>query len=175
MRPQEVYTDERIYIPERDAREPARVLRMLFRDGGGGWHELTVMAPAQVISLQDLPPEVLEAPVFQTPVRAGGGDAAVAAAAPTHAAPIVSAPASELVGGIHPLVSAPAVAGLAGSATEVTGAAAAGAPSWSTTDGSHAPAVAVASAVSSANTWEQALETEAQKLLAGGSPRYGIR
>ena len=46
VRPQEVYTDERIYIPERDAREPARVLRMLFRDGGGGWHELTVMAPA---------------------------------------------------------------------------------------------------------------------------------
>ena len=131
-------------------------------------HWLTVMAPAQVISLQDLPPEVLEAPVFQTPVRAGGGDAA--AAAPTHAAPIVSAPASELVGGIHPLVSAPAVAGLGGSATEVTGAAAAGAPSWSTTDGSHAPAVAVASAVSSANTWEQALETEAQKLLAGGQP-----
>ncbi len=46
VRPQEVYTDERIHIPERDAREPARVLRMLFRDGGGGWHELTVMAPA---------------------------------------------------------------------------------------------------------------------------------
>ena len=46
VRPQEVYTDERIYIPERDAREPVRVLRMLFRDGGGGWHELTVMAPA---------------------------------------------------------------------------------------------------------------------------------
>mgnify|MGYP001126939226 CR=1 FL=1 len=46
VRPQEVYTDERIYIPERDAREPARVLRMLFRDGGGRWHELTVMAPA---------------------------------------------------------------------------------------------------------------------------------
>ena len=133
-------------------------------------HWLTVMAPAQVISLQDLPPEVLEAPAFQTPVRAGGGDAAVAAAAPTHAAPIVSAPASELVGGIHPLVSAPAVAGLAGSATEVTGAAAAGAPSWSTTDGSHAPAAAIASTGSSANTWEQALETEAQKLLAGGQP-----
>ncbi|MFN7154471.1 MAG: nitrogen regulation protein NR(I) [Acidovorax sp.] len=133
-------------------------------------HWLTVMAPAQVISLQDLPPEVLEAPVYQSPVRAGGGDAAAAVAAPMHTAPIVSAPASELVGGIHPLVSAPAVAGLGGSATAVIGAAAAGAPSWSGADGAHAPAAPIAAAASSPNTWEQALETEAQKLLAGGQP-----
>ncbi len=46
VRPKELFSDEKIYIPERDAREPARVLRTLFRDGEGGWHELTVMTPS---------------------------------------------------------------------------------------------------------------------------------
>lgn len=45
VRPKEHYSDEKIYIPSRDAREPARVLRTLFRDGTGAWHELTVMTP----------------------------------------------------------------------------------------------------------------------------------
>ncbi len=133
-------------------------------------HWLTVMAPAQVISLQDLPPEVLEAPVYQSPARAGGGDTAAAVAVPTHTAPLVSVPPSELVGGVHPLVSAPAVAGLGGSAAAAIGAAAAGASSWSAAEAAHAPAAPIAAATSSPNTWEQALETEAQRLLAGGQP-----
>lgn len=45
VRPKEHYSDEKIYIPSRDARESARVLRTLFRDGNGAWHELTVMTP----------------------------------------------------------------------------------------------------------------------------------
>ncbi|MBU0748116.1 MAG: nitrogen regulation protein NR(I) [Gammaproteobacteria bacterium] len=130
-------------------------------------HWLTVMAPAQVISLQDLPPEVLEAPMYQLPVRAEQSAAAVSAA--TQTAPIVSVPAPELVGGIHPAASAPTTASVGASAgTTMTGAAAlAGAPSWSVPDAHATPGMV---AVSTAHTWEQALEVEAQKLLAGGQP-----
>jgi two-component system, NtrC family, nitrogen regulation response regulator GlnG len=130
-------------------------------------HWLTVMAPAQVISLQDLPPEVLEAPMYQLPVRAEQSAAAVSAA--TQTAPIVSVPAPELVGGIHPAASAPTTASVgASAATTMTGAAAlAGAPSWSVPDAHATPGMV---AVSTAHTWEQALEVEAQKLLAGGQP-----
>ena len=138
-------------------------------------HWLTVMAPAQVISLQDLPPEVLEAPVLPSPVRAGGGDTAAAVAVPTHpapavSAPAVSAPAPKLVGGVHPLAPAPAGFGWGGAASAAVATTAAAAPSWSTSDGTIAPAAAIGAAVSSANTWEQALDGEAQKLLAGGHP-----
>ncbi len=122
-------------------------------------HWLTVMAPAQVISLQDLPPEVLEAPVYQPPVRATAGAEPVAATVTSMpvaplapVAPVVQS-APELVGGLHPAapVSIPVPAS--------TPAAAA---SWS--------ADAVAAPVAAAHSWEQALETEAQKLLAGGQP-----
>lgn len=41
----ERYSDEEIFIPERDDKEPARVLRKVFRDGAGQWRELTVMTP----------------------------------------------------------------------------------------------------------------------------------
>lgn len=44
-RSHESYTDEEIYIPERDDEEPARVLRTIFRDRDGRWFELTVMTP----------------------------------------------------------------------------------------------------------------------------------
>ena len=40
-RPQTVFSDEQVYIPERDNEEPARVLRMMFRDRAGQWRELT--------------------------------------------------------------------------------------------------------------------------------------
>jgi len=122
-------------------------------------HWLTVMAPAQVISLQDLPPEVLEAPVYQPPVRATAGAEPVAATVTSMpvaplapVAPVVQ-PAPELVGGLHPAapVSIP-----------VPASAPAAAASWS--------ADAVAAPVAAAHSWEQALETEAQKLLAGGQP-----
>src|SRR3990167_967062 len=59
-------------------------------------HWLTVMAPAQVISVQDLPPEVLEAPLL-------GAGAAVLAAPPV-------APAMPVDAALHP---SPALAGLA--------------------------------------------------------------
>ncbi|KRB41806.1 nitrogen regulation protein NR(I) [Acidovorax sp. Root70] len=122
-------------------------------------HWLTVMAPAQVISLQDLPPEVLEAPVYQPPVRAtAGAEPAAATVTSMPVAPLASVapvaqPAPELVGGLHPAapVSAP-----------VPVSAPAAVPSWS--------ADAVGAPVATAHSWEQALETEAQKLLAGGQP-----
>ena len=41
----ERYSDEEIFIPERDDKEPARVLRMMFRDRAGQWRELTVTSP----------------------------------------------------------------------------------------------------------------------------------
>ena len=122
-------------------------------------HWLTVMAPAQVISLQDLPPEVLEAPVYQPPVRATAGAEPAAAAVTSMpvaplapVAPVVQS-APELVGGLHPAapVSIP-----------VHVSAPVAAASWS--------ADAVAAPVAAAHSWEQALETEAQKLLAGGQP-----
>ncbi|OYD48514.1 nitrogen regulation protein NR(I) [Acidovorax kalamii] len=124
-------------------------------------HWLTVMAPAQVISLQDLPPEVLEAPVYQPPVRATPGAepaatvtsmpvAPLAAVVPVAQAPAAPQPASDMVGGLHhPAVPAPMPAA---------------APSWS------ADAVAAAAPAAAVHSWEQALETEAQKLLAGGQP-----
>lgn len=122
-------------------------------------HWLTVMAPAQVISLQDLPPEVLEAPVYQPPVRAtAGAEPAAATVTSMPVAPLapvapVAQPAPELVGGLHPAaqVSAP-----------VSASAPAAVAPWS--------ADAAAAPVAAAHSWEQALETEAQKLLAGGQP-----
>ena len=45
-RQHERYTDEEIFIPERDEEEPARVLRKTFRDAAGRWYELTVMTPS---------------------------------------------------------------------------------------------------------------------------------
>ena len=122
-------------------------------------HWLTVMAPAQVISLQDLPPEVLEAPVYQPPVRAtAGAEPAATTVTSMPVAPLapvapVAQPAPELVGGLHP--AAPV-------STPVPASAPAAAASWS--------ADAVAAPVAAAHSWEQALETEAQKLLAGGQP-----
>ena len=122
-------------------------------------HWLTVMAPAQVISLQDLPPEVLEAPVYQPPVRAtAGAEPAATTVTSMPVAPLapvapVAQPAPELVGGLSPAapVSIP-----------VPASSPAAAASWS--------ADAVAAPVAAAHSWEQALETEAQKLLAGGQP-----
>ena len=131
-------------------------------------HWLTVMAPAQVISLQDLPPEVLEAPVYQPPVRAGGGELSVGKmAAPL--APLVSMPSSEMVEGMHPAVAVPAVALVPGA--YMAAGAAMSAPavsSWPAAD-ADVDATAAADAVG-VRGWEQALEAEVQTLLAGGQP-----
>ncbi|MCO5358268.1 nitrogen regulation protein NR(I) [Acidovorax kalamii] len=124
-------------------------------------HWLTVMAPAQVISLQDLPPEVLEAPVYQPPVRATPGAepaatvtsmpvAPLAAVVPVVQAPAAPQPPAEMVGGLHPAGPVPASMPAA-------------VPSWSAD-------AAVAAPAATAHSWEQALEAEAQKLLAGGQP-----
>ena len=119
-------------------------------------HWLTVMAPAQVISLQDLPPEVLEAPVYQPPVRATAGAEPAATTVTSipvaQLAPVapVAQPAPELVGGLHPPAAPVSI--------PVPVSAPVAAASWS------------ADAVAAAQSWEQALETEAQKLLAGGQP-----
>jgi len=53
----ERYSDEEIFIPERDDEEPARVLRKVFRDGAGQWRELTVMTPT--IEKDDLRESIL--------------------------------------------------------------------------------------------------------------------
>ena len=103
-------------------------------------HWLTVMAPAQTISLQDLPPEVLEAPVFQPPARA-----ALAEPSPVLAHAPLAVPEQALA---PPAATTPATA-----------------PAWSPVE---APPAALQ--VHGHASWEQGLETEAQKLLAGGQP-----
>lgn len=45
-RSDERYSDEKIFIPERDDREQARVLRKTFRAADDRWYELTVMTPS---------------------------------------------------------------------------------------------------------------------------------
>ncbi|ART48877.1 nitrogen regulation protein NR(I) [Acidovorax carolinensis] len=112
-------------------------------------HWLTVMAPAQVITLQDLPPEVLESPVYQAPARTVATPAAPFASVvadrpePLHAAP-APAPASGTV---------PVFAPQSGGDLSVNEGA--------------APVPGNANAAANGG-WEHALETEAQKLLAGG-------
>ncbi len=122
-------------------------------------HWLTVMAPAQVISLQDLPPEVLEAPVFQAPARAAVADGHAAAPQPVIAMPVAAiAHPPEMVGGLH---------AVAPSAPQFVAAAPAAA--WAADTAAIGVAVPAASA-SPVLSWEQALEAEAQKLLSGGQP-----
>lgn len=146
-------------------------------------HWLTVMAPAQVISQQDLPPEVLEAPVNPSAQRAGAtGDLAGAQQAPAsaaagsvYAANAASAAPGERVGGLHPPVPSGAAstgttAGYGANANSTaawSGAVDGGAPSSA---GVATAAVGGAPGAGAVNTWEQALETEAQRLLAGGQP-----
>ena len=43
--PEERYTDEEIYLPDIDEKEPGRVLRTIFRDASDRWFELTVSTP----------------------------------------------------------------------------------------------------------------------------------
>ena len=136
-------------------------------------HWLTVMAPAQTVSTQDLPPEVLEAVAPRGAVASAGagaapvpvlGSPAVVAPALASAEPAVPAPFasySTAVPGAGPMASADA------SAT-ATASAAAG-----LAHGGMSPPIAdFASAAhplaASPLNWEQSLEVEAQKLLASG-------
>ena len=122
-------------------------------------HWLTVMAPAQVISLQDLPPEVLEAPLYTPPQRlvaepvAGGAATSPASTVPGVAAPAPAQPPEPPGAAVAPMASAsvsPAVP-----FAEAAPSAAGASGSLPTVD---------------AGTWEQALENEAHKLLLGGQP-----
>ncbi|GKS87379.1 nitrogen regulation protein NR(I) [Acidovorax sp. SUPP1855] len=114
-------------------------------------HWLTVMAPAQVISLQDLPPEVLEAPVAATPL-----EAAAAFPEPRSEAPVstLASPASQ---GTAPAISAAAALPRE---DRVFAAPALGA--------AIPPAGASQVILADPPGWEQALEAEAHKLLSGG-------
>jgi two-component system, NtrC family, nitrogen regulation response regulator GlnG len=126
-------------------------------------HWLTVMAPAQVISQQDLPPEVLEAPLTQPAHRAGSASEGSAALSspPGQSSHGAAQPAEKVGGLVHPsaVLAAPAAPMSAVPAGGVASL------SWAETPDGSSPAHALAG---HAPTWEQALETEAQKLLAGG-------
>ncbi|MBH2043986.1 MAG: nitrogen regulation protein NR(I) [Comamonadaceae bacterium] len=119
-------------------------------------HWLTVMAPAQVISLQDLPPEVLESPIDQAPQAS---TRTVAAPAPV-AATVAERP--------EPLDAAPALASASGAVS--AGAVAVAVPVVAP-GGTAVLAVAEGAAQLPAagnGGWEHALEAEVQRLLAGG-------
>ena len=126
-------------------------------------HWLTVMAPAQVISLQDLPPEVLEAPVYQPTTRG------------------VPGPAAAVVAERHESLEVATIATVAsGTATESVPQATAGsgATHLSRDDGAapvngYGGANVTINGTANGTTnggWEHALESEAQRLLAGGQP-----
>ncbi len=128
-------------------------------------HWLTVMAPAQVISLQDLPPEVLDSPPGAEYAAAGAeareasgpssGTVDGAMATPAHAALRDERPVAWPPG----LTATGHGAGSGGFAPASPSGSAAAMPSAAT-----APGAGMADAAG----WEPALEAEAQKLLAAG-------
>ena len=126
-------------------------------------HWLTVMAPAQVISVQDLPPEVLEAPALEAPASAPAAASGAATLAPTTAAP--AAPVAPVAAAF---AAPPSPAPLAASTPAgVWGTAAAAVPlaaQPASVNGTRAAAAEGAGA----GDWERWLEAEAQKLLASG-------
>jgi two-component system nitrogen regulation response regulator GlnG len=130
-------------------------------------HWLTVMAPAQVISLQDLPPEVLEAPLVSAATAAPAAVHEPALAVPAAAVP-VTAPAAAAPADWQPAGSTPAAAYVAPASVAPMGAAAEryDAPGLA----SLAPAAPALQAPVVAQGWEHSLESDAQKLLASGQP-----
>ncbi|WP_440108804.1 nitrogen regulation protein NR(I) [Acidovorax sp. BL-A-41-H1] len=142
-------------------------------------HWLTVMAPAQVISVQDLPPEVLESPVYQPvlrpqpermPAEHDALPAAPAAAMPGAPVASVDVRAGELpVAGSR--VVAPAYAnGSAAASVHAHSGSAASADAAGLALSAGDMAVAPAIAAHGNNGWEHSLELEAQRLLSGGQP-----
>ena len=122
-------------------------------------HWLTVMAPAQVISLQDLPPEVLEAPLVSAAVAAPTAVHEPALAVPAAAVP-VAAPADWQPAGVTLVAAyaAPASVSPLGAAAERSDAS------------GLAPAALAPQAPAAVLGWEHSLESDAQKLLASGQP-----
>ena len=130
-------------------------------------HWLTVMAPAQTISLQDLPPEVLDAPVqaAQSGAPADPAPGAATAEAPPRSADPASAPAS------------PAFPWAGVGSAAATGAAVAAATGGALPTGDDGVSTASAGAGTAATPavgpgpgWEHSLEAEAQRMLLGGQP-----
>ncbi len=125
-------------------------------------HWLTVMAPAQVISVQDLPPEVLEAPDQPVPVQVVAQDGPATAAIPSVVME-ASAPVPSLLSPSVPPAASP---------TESPGG-----DAWAVPAPALLPPERLALAVSTdecaaaaACSWEQALAIAAQALLASGQP-----
>lgn len=103
-------------------------------------HWLTVMAPAQVVEVKDLPPEVLSS------VGTAAVEAAASAPVP---APMVAVPTGAEVPAHTPAPVAVALAAPAGPAVEL-------------------PVVAPTNGASSPLSWESGLQAEAQALLEAG-------
>ena len=133
-------------------------------------HWLTVMAPAQVISVQDLPPEVLESPVHPSTTRVPAeplvapAPLSKPAAADERRDEAVSLP----VGSVEPLPTHGTGGSAAAAASAFAGMAApAPAP---VPAASPDPAAAGSAALQGGIGWELSLELEAQRLLSGGQP-----
>ena len=125
-------------------------------------HWLTVMAPAQVISAQDLPPEVLDAPLAQAQSLHGGAAAPAGLAAPEQTLPAGASHVADYAAA----APVPAASPFAQGGTPGAFAAPAAAVSHPVADGVPASPGAAAAGVQAG--WEQALEAEAQRMLVGG-------
>ncbi|WP_343592832.1 nitrogen regulation protein NR(I) [Paracidovorax wautersii] len=123
-------------------------------------HWLTVMAPAQVISAQDLPPEVLDAPLAQAQSLSGGAAAPAALDQPMPAA------GTSHVADYAAAAPVPAAAAFAQGVAPGVFAAPVAPVSHPVADGMPASFGAAAAGVQAG--WEQALEAEAQRMLLGG-------
>ena len=128
-------------------------------------HWLTVMAPAQVISLQDLPPEVLEVPVNPAALVQGAPAAPSAVPAADVASPQVTSAHGEPAS-VVPVTHAADAHSPVLPVAPVHAAASAHRPDDLSPAGYAVPAVAAGPAMG----WEQSLECDAQKLLATGQP-----
>ena len=125
-------------------------------------HWLTVMAPAQVISAQDLPPEVLDAPLAQAQSLSGGAAAPAGLAAPEQTLPAGTSHVADYAAAAPVPAASPFVQG------GTPGAFAAPAASISHPVADGVPASPGAAAAGVQAGWEQALEAEAQRMLVGG-------
>ena len=125
-------------------------------------HWLTVMAPAQVISVQDLPPEVLEAPALEAPASAPAANGAATLA------PATAAPAAPVAPVAAAFAAPPSPAPLAASTPAGAWGTAAAAVPLAAQPASVNGTRAAAAEGAGAGDWERWLEAEAQKLLASG-------
>ena len=136
-------------------------------------HWLTVMAPAQTVSTQDLPPEVLEAPVTRDAVvRTVASDAPALGAGVPAVATAAAVPAAEFAATVPSFSPSSSVQGSGVMAQAEAGTS--GVVAGQGSAGIQPPIADIALAAVpgglSIGGWEQLLEVEAQKLLAGGQP-----